>query len=257
MRILSLGAGVQSSTLAMMAEHEELPKLDAAIFADTGWEPKSVYTQLEWLKKNVSFPIYTVSAGNLKNDLISANNTTGQRFSAVPFFTEKGGIGRRQCTSEYKIIPVQKKIRELMGYKPRKHVKGVCELWIGISLDEIQRMKPSQKKWIKHEFPLIENRITRMDCMEWFRDNGYPEPVKSSCLGCPFHSNQMWQELKDYSPEEFEDAVYMDKIIRNGGSKMEYKQYMHKNLKPLSEIDFVGNDHADLFGNECDGFCNT
>lgn len=38
MRILSLGAGVQSSTLALMAEHGEIEKPDYAIFADTGWE---------------------------------------------------------------------------------------------------------------------------------------------------------------------------------------------------------------------------
>jgi hypothetical protein len=35
LRVLSLGAGVQSTTLALMAAEGKLPGLDAAIFADT------------------------------------------------------------------------------------------------------------------------------------------------------------------------------------------------------------------------------
>jgi hypothetical protein len=47
MRILSLGAGVQSTTMALMAAVGEIAdKPDAAIFADTGWEPKAVYDHL-------------------------------------------------------------------------------------------------------------------------------------------------------------------------------------------------------------------
>ena len=63
-RILSLGAGVQSSTMALMAEEGEFGvKPDAAIFADTGWEPTPVIEHLEWLKTQVSYPVYTVCKG--------------------------------------------------------------------------------------------------------------------------------------------------------------------------------------------------
>ena len=54
LRILSLGAGVQSSTLALMIEKGEIPMVDAAIFADTMGEPKAVYTHLNWLEKQLS-----------------------------------------------------------------------------------------------------------------------------------------------------------------------------------------------------------
>ena len=47
--VLSLGAGVQSSTLLLMSCLGELPKLDCAVFADTGWETKATYRHLEWL----------------------------------------------------------------------------------------------------------------------------------------------------------------------------------------------------------------
>ena len=52
-KVLSLGAGVRSSTVLLMSYHGELPLLDAAIFADTQWEPKAVYEHLEWLKQEV------------------------------------------------------------------------------------------------------------------------------------------------------------------------------------------------------------
>ena len=39
--ILNLGAGVQSSTVLLMSIHGELPHIDHAIFADTGWEPSN------------------------------------------------------------------------------------------------------------------------------------------------------------------------------------------------------------------------
>ena len=65
LRILSLGAGVQSTTLALMIEKGEIPMVDCAIFSDTMGEPKKVYEHLDWLEQNVSFPIYRISKGNL------------------------------------------------------------------------------------------------------------------------------------------------------------------------------------------------
>jgi 3'-phosphoadenosine 5'-phosphosulfate sulfotransferase (PAPS reductase)/FAD synthetase len=48
LRVLSLGAGVQSTTLALMAAHGEIEPPHCAIFADTGWEPRAVYDHLDW-----------------------------------------------------------------------------------------------------------------------------------------------------------------------------------------------------------------
>ena len=62
--IISLGAGVQSSTMALMAAKGEItPMPDAAIFADTGWEPKYVYDWLDWLETQLPFPVHRVSGG--------------------------------------------------------------------------------------------------------------------------------------------------------------------------------------------------
>ena len=71
MRILSLGAGVQSSALALMAHKKYIDNVDFAIFADTGNEPDTVYEYLEYLKSIVHYDIFIISKGNLYNDTIN------------------------------------------------------------------------------------------------------------------------------------------------------------------------------------------
>ena len=123
-RALSLGAGVQSTTLALMAAYGEIPAPDCAIFADTGWEPKAVYDHLDRLEARLPFPVYRVSAGNIRDSILARRNTTGGRFASVPWFTlspsGKKGMGRRQCTSEFKLKPIRQKLRDLAGAVPRQ-----------------------------------------------------------------------------------------------------------------------------------------
>jgi 3'-phosphoadenosine 5'-phosphosulfate sulfotransferase (PAPS reductase)/FAD synthetase len=71
LRVLSLGAGVQSTTLALMAAAGEIEAPDCAIFADTGWEPKAVYQHLDRLERCLPFPVHRVSKGNLRDDVIA------------------------------------------------------------------------------------------------------------------------------------------------------------------------------------------
>lgn len=103
-RILSLGAGVQSSTLALMFKHGELtPMPDAAIFADPQAEPKRVYTWLDWLESQLPFPVYRVSRGSLRRSATRVRTTEdGKRTyieTAIPVFTVEGSTqGARAAT---------------------------------------------------------------------------------------------------------------------------------------------------------------
>jgi len=117
LRILSLGAGVQSTTILLMSHHGELPKLDAAIFSDTGWEREATYLRLDYLRSIVSIPIITVSGGNVREDMREAQvrglKKDGVRWANMPFYTRDrstGNLGmlRRQCTREYKVEPIRK-----------------------------------------------------------------------------------------------------------------------------------------------------
>jgi len=111
-------------------------------------------------------------------------------------------------------------------------------MWLGISLDEVRRMYPSKQKWIHKRYPLVELMMTRNDCIKWLYDNynGLSIP-KSSCIGCPFHDNTEWQNIKS-TFVEWEDALLVDETIRHGKKKVAtYTQYLHKTCNPLRDID--------------------
>ena len=264
LNIISLGAGVQSSTMALMAAHGEIgPMPDFAIFADTQWEPLGVYEWLEWLETKLPFPVLRVTAGSIREAVLTNSNTTGGKFSAVPYFTENRGMGRRQCTREYKIEPIRQKIRELLNVKKYKHgPKNIAvQQWIGISTDEIQRMKHSQDRYIQNRFPLIEQNISRSDCLFWMEKNGYPMPSKSSCIGCPYHTDNQWRDMRDNDPVSWADAVLVDQVMRQTipVASVRPKEYMHASCIPLNAVDFSTKKSMGQlsFLDECDGMCGV
>lgn len=240
MRVLSLGAGVQSSTLLLMAVHGEL-QIDRAIFADTQWEPAAVYSWLETLMpiaEKAGIPVDVVTGGNLRQDAMQGKG----RFASLPLhvLNRDGtpGILRRQCTKEYKVRPVQRRLREL-GATAKRPV----DLLIGISRDEAQRMKPSRVKYAEHEYPLVDRRMTRADCADWLTSKGYPEPPKSACIGCPFMDSRRWRDLHDNRPDEWADAVAFDAAIRHA-TRIDGEAYLHRQLMPLPLVDLSTPDEA-------------
>lgn len=254
LKILSLGAGVQSSALLALSARGVLPKADYAIFADTGWEPRSVYQHLDRLEREIAgpagIPILRVSSGNIRDDALDPQH----RFASMPLYilNQDGGSGmtRRQCTGEYKIKPIKKKVRELLGYPyPARIPRGFhVEQWVGISTDEFHRAKDSDVKYMKNRHPLIDMGWSRGDCVNYLTSLGLADTPKSSCLGCPFHGNAQWRNIRDESPEEWEDVVDFDARIRQGnaranatGTRLLGQAYLHRSRVPLSEapIDHV------------------
>ncbi len=271
--ILSLGAGVQSSTLALMAAKCEVgPMPTAAIFADTRAEPASVYKWLDWLEGQLPFPVYRVTAGSLTSASLKrhTNKTTGKPYYAnlIPAYAKNedgtSGLLGRTCTYRHKIVPIVKKSRELGKIKRGQKSVGVIQ-WIGISLDEVSRMKPSRDPWSLHRWPLIELEMSRHDCLRWMERNGYPAPPRSACVYCPFKSDAEWRLLKRDEPNEFIGAVNFERALQetHASVKTEGKRqsapFLHNSMVPLDQIDFSedttqGNLH---FHNECEGMCGV
>lgn len=277
MIILSLGAGVQSSAVLLMSIRGMLPKIDHAIFADTGWEPPDVYRHLQWLEeqaKTASIPVHRVSNGSVRDGAIAqigGAKIGGKRWGGMPFHTlsedGKRGIVRRQCTEEYKITPVTRYIKQkILGLRKgqRAPTDAVVDQWFGISADEPQRMRTAPDRWRRYCYPLIglpdqilEKPWRRWDCVNWLEEN-YPDRVvpRSSCIGCPFHSDEEWKRLKENFPESFADAVEIDKRTRNLQG-MNAKTFLHHSCKPLDQVEFSDSKQIDLFGNECEGMCGV
>ena len=273
LRVLSLGAGVQSSTLALMIHKGKIPMVDCAIFADTQAEPPKVYEWLKFIKKTVSYPVHIVTWRNLEKDVLDASQGEYQAFT-IPFYTKNKETGQkgmlmRQCTADYKIKPVTKKVRELLGYKKGERVdlKEVkVEMLLGISTDELRRMRMNRLRYIDNQYPLINDfGMSRQDCIAWMKDNGYPMPAKSACYFCPFHSQSTWKEIKENDPELFQKAVEMDKKIRDQEKykiKNKYKDelYLHRSCEPLDKAleDDGQLDMFDGFKTICDeGMCGV
>ncbi len=276
-RFLSLGAGVQSSALALMITKGEIPAVEAGIFADTGAEPEAVYEWLDWLKSAVSFPIYKAKIGDLYwHTLWFLNNMPlVDDGLSIPFFTKtntKRGVGMmvRQCTYNYKILPVTMKIRNLLNVKKHKKInkkigdQGI-DLLLGISYDEALRMKQNKNKYFNNVYPLVDLKINRQDCIDWIKKNYNKTPPRSSCIFCPYHSNKEWLKIKE-NKNDWDKLVKFDRGLRDtkdwwGQGKRNIKNknnlYLHYSCKPIEEVDFkTKEDNKSSLTNACEeGYC--
>lgn len=267
LRVLSLGAGVQSTTIALMMAHGEIAPPDVAIFADTQAEPASVYAHLAALRDQLPFTVETVSAGNLFDEILATSRGEQRNDARPPFFVKNQdgtrGILRRQCTGDYKIDVIKKRVREILGVPPGRRVpqdKHVTQV-IGISLDESGRMKVPRDKWQSNEYPLVDLRMTRWDCEQWLRRHGYPIPPKSACVFCPYRRVAEWRRLRDEAPADFARAIEIDEAIRAPGYvRLVGECFVHDSMVPLAQVDLstaAENGQPNLWDDECEGMCGV
>jgi hypothetical protein len=168
----------------------------------------------------------------------------------------------RSCTADFKIAVLLKEQRKLAQIK-RGQKEVTSTTWIGISYDEMQRMKVSRVKWCQHRWPLIERKIRREDCLAWMQAHGYPKPPRSACVYCPFHSNAEWRRLRDEEPAEFARAVQFEQDlqqVKRNSDNLKGVPFLHDSLVPLSDADLSDSHDPrqnDLFQNECEGMCGV
>jgi hypothetical protein len=234
LRVLSLGWGVQSWTLAAMAALGEIEPIDVAVHADTTHEASGTYAHAEkwtpWLQEH-GVKVVTVRPKNTKLQ-------AGRAGTIIPAFTNIGQV-RRECTKEWKISPIRRYIRTLFPDRPRPNA---VQLFMGISWDEALRMKDSNVKYITHKYPLVDRRIRRTDCIQWLEQNNLDVPPKSSCVFCPYRNRTSWQELKRNGGWDWEQAVIADKEIRNLAARHGISLYLHPYRKPLAEAISIPED---------------
>jgi len=279
--VLSLGAGVQSTTVYLLALDGRLAvRFDAAIFADTADEPRAVYEHLDWLKAQGGPPIIVRSVGRLGDDILAGRNTTGQTFyaAAIPAYTGNGrglafGKGRRQCTREYKTRVIERAIRrDVLGLKPRRPIPKSITVhqYIGISVDEARRTISIRRRFaaggarrgVPH-FPLIDLGWTRGDCDRFLRTRVPHRVGRSACVFCPLKSDREWLLLKESDPEGWARAVQIDEALRNRPAaitaRLRLPIYLHRSATPLATVTLKGEGQADFpyFAQECEGACGV
>ena len=259
---LSLGAGWQSSAMACLLDEGGLPgfpRPDCAVFADTRAEPPWVYQTVSALGDTLSYPVLTVSRGDLEEDLwagIEGRPTRRHPGRRMPFVDIPAhghtGIMPRRCTEDYKIMPIRRLLRNRYGWPLR------VRMYLGISVEEIVRIKPSRVRYITNEYPLVERRWRRQDCMRYMGERHPGIPVgRSACYFCPFHSSQEWENIGRRAPELMQRALRIDKVMREmpGGP---YSLSRTGSLaKDMEDRNRPGRLELQVPGDECSGHCMT
>lgn len=246
--ILSYGGGRQTVAILVLVAQGKLPKPKLAIMANTGRERQATFDYLDRY------------AGPLMNDLGIEFVLAGHEYAKVdlyghngdlliPAYTQTGKLPTF-CSDEWKKMVVRRKLREL-GYGPNRPVTN----WLGYSLDEVDRAKHSDKKWIENWWPLLFDVKMRLhECILTILDFGLPEPPKSSCWCCPHLRNPQWREIREKHPGDFQKAVKVDYLTRKKDDKGGV--FLHEQRVPLDQVDFtVEEKPAPLF--ECADVCWT
>lgn len=265
--VISLGWGVQSTTLAVMSALGDLPPVDFAIHADTTHERAATYAYAAqwgpWLTARGVKVITVVDPstsdlGNPKGPdrdgrFIPAYTLAPRGFSATAYAAsgDAGGLDsaeltegqlRRQCTNRWKIVPMRHVIAAALETRGLPKTPGLVEQWIGISQDEFQRMRPSDVKYIAHRYPLIERKMTRADCIAYLQAHDIDVPGKSACVFCPYHRAGAWQELKRAGGPDWAHALAIDTLIRDMSPP--FPIFVHRARVPLEQAVTIPEDQG-------------
>ncbi len=268
--VLSFGGGTQSAHLLEQHFQGEI-HYDFIVFSDTGAEPQFIHEQVAWwrnrqqqLGNNTSFIIthHGAMERGLEEMLMRYIYTDYQRFQ-MPVYCNRidsdtgkivsAGIMPRQCTVDFKILPVKQAVRRQvmhkLGLTERQRMPGniAFVIDIGFSYDEIKRIQLYQSPQFKYMFlayPLVEKNQTTQNSIDYLNQNNLPNR-RSRCYLCPFncddHSIGMdWDEIINSEPFSFLKACWFDdqlrRVQKTGSKIMKSIPYLHFSRKPLSDV---------------------
>lgn len=204
----SFGGGVQSWAIVCLVHQGRLPVPDLTVFANTGGEDPET---LLYLKRHralldainfVDVRPGTFDAGpqwGLYQDIMRTGKLR------IPAAFDGGGRANRTCTNEYKVRQVRRAMRH--------HQKCAWTMWLGFSWDEVTRMKTSDRKWLSHEYPLIDLCLDRAACETVIADFGLDVPPPSRCFFCPYKRPEDWAVDKKDRPAIFQAALTVEQRL--------------------------------------------
>jgi hypothetical protein len=251
--VWSCGGGTQSAAIAALIVTGELPKPDAAVIADTGREGTATWRYFDSVLKPelakvgvdlIRLPHSFEGEGWNTVDVFGGKEGTT---ALLPMYT-KGGEGQTSkfCSNEWKARPVERYYRSL-------GLKGGT-IWIGFSVDELYRMRgfDPREKW-NHDYPLIDRRMSRGDCVSLVQRVGWPPPPRSACWMCPYRSDAEWLDIKENDPSDWRAAITFETDVQ----KVDANLYLHRSGVPLADAN-LNAGQTDLFAEQCaSGMCFT
>ena len=245
MIVWSYGGGTQTAAIAALILQGRLPRPDVAVIADTSREISSTWDYLRGVVQPALDTIgLTVQVAD--HDLATVDLWKSGDYLLIPAFTSQDGGGKlpTYCSVEWK----QRAIRRWL----RAAGHNDCDVWLGISTDEIERVKPSGLNWYRHVYPLIDLVPTnRVACAALVRSFGWPPPPKSRCWMCPNQSPIMWSDMRRDHPGEFAKAVAFEAEIQERDPAV----WLHRAMIPLSDAVDLTDQQPGLFDGCDSGYC--
>lgn len=245
MKVLSYGGGVQTLALGRMILNGLFERPDLVVFADTQRERGKTYQAIQ--REFALFNSYGIEAV-----IVTGGDLGSYGGKMLPLYTIKNDTGERGrlrtvCSPRFKTEVINRELRRRGAKK--------AEVWLGLSVDEVHRLKPNPRKWLTNRWPLIEMQMRRGDCEEYLKKLDI-EPVKSACVFCPNASSK--SALAALEPHELQYAITFDETVRN--LRPGYKSYVHASCKPLATVVAENAHNIDLFDydpkqDECSGVC--
>lgn len=270
LKVISFGGGVQSTAMIVLATQGLIPDVDAALFANVGDDSEHPATikfvkeiAIPWAEeRNIKIHVLSPLRHKQPTTLYSEITKEGSRRDLIPVFGEAGNPLSRSCTADFKVRTLHRWLRENGATRQKP-----AYVQLGISTDEIQRAGRGKNGTREiREYPLLDLGLSRTDCMKIISDAGLPVPPKSSCFFCPFHSEDVWRDLRKNEPELFEKAQYLEDFMKqrkaDSGLRTVYlTRKGAKQGKRLSEL--IPKEEGEGFESEigsdgCDsGYCWT
>lgn len=268
MRVISYGGGVQSTALLVLAARGELGHVDAALFSNVGDDSEQPET-LRYVR-NIAVPfgaahgVPVVELCRYRRD--ESVDTVLKRIersevgsTPIPMRDETGAPGIRSCTIDFKMKVVNRWVQEHGATEAEP-----AEVLIGFSWDEAHRV--GDWKRFPNEvaaYPLLDRRLTQMDCQNLIRRAGLPIPPKSACYFCPFHKPSTWAKMRRDEPLLFFKSAEIEAAINAKRTPLgKPPMYLTRFGKPLAEaINGELQEEMDFgagLGETCDeGYCWT
>ena len=269
MKILSFGAGMQSTALALMScenavckkkkkPYPLVPIYDAVIFCDLGLEPPWVKEQMEFTRRSCESAgiFFHVLDTPLYQDF--TQNFGERRTISIPWWTlkEDGHKSRmpRNCTLDYKVNEITKYVRwELLGYKKGQWLRPADvkahEMHMGFSAEESRRCHENPHKLFINKFPLVEMGLTRADNYKYILEVWGLDTKASACAFCPFHRNYFFQYIRKNEPKTYQEIVAMDHLLRDKNPKppMDSDLFISRSRKRIEDLTPADCNDAECF----------
>ena len=275
--VLNYSGGKQSSALLWMVLRGELNvDLDTFIVlnADPGMERTETYKYVEMMKvkcDEAGIFFKTVKGPNLYEDLVAGKWKDVGRLDNPPYWTKSssGHRGRlmQKCTRYYKVAPMDQEIRRILEERyaisrtSTRIGEKIVRKWIGFTVSEVHRIKPSPRKYIEFVYPLIDLGMSNQDVLDWYEKNQLPIPLRSVCNACFANGLNTFRDMHATSPEDWAQAVAVDDAVRDmtpiGVTDEVFVSETRIPLRVLAQEEFETGDDKEQ-GYSCDsGYCFT